>query len=105
MKFLKVLANSLLSVIYLAWLLVLLVLTVNINTRADLSELILLAVSLAVVYGLPLLIICAIAFFLPSVFFGKAFPDPLRVAVIPGRQFLRHDLPLPLCLPAEHQVL
>jgi hypothetical protein len=72
-KFLKVLSNSLLSAVYLAWLLALLVLTVNINSRADLSELILLVMSLAVVYGPPILIFCAVAFFSLQFFSGRHF--------------------------------
>lgn len=76
MKFLKVLSNSLLSALYLAGLLALLILTVNINVRADLSGLVRLVMSLAIVYGPPVLVVCLIAFYSLQFFSGRHFRIP-----------------------------
>lgn len=73
MKFLKVFTNSLLSALYLAVLLALLVLTININIRADLAGLAQLTLSLGIAYGPPVLVICTIAFFSLQFFSGRNY--------------------------------
>lgn len=78
MSFLKVLINSLISGLFFAFLLAVLVADLNISRPFSAGFLAQLTVSLAPVYGLLLAVVCALGFLIAQFFFGRG----ARIAVI-----------------------
>jgi len=76
MKFLKVLANALVSGLFFSTLLVLLFADLNINLKTSPRFLVQLTLHLAVIYGLLIACVCLIFFFIVQFFSGRAVRIP-----------------------------
>jgi hypothetical protein len=74
MKFLKVLVNSILSGVFFAGLLALLVYDININLPFDAAAMGRLAIALAVPYGPVIVLFLILLFFIVQFFTGRKFP-------------------------------